>query len=97
MTSAMKTLGKICKLHTLYCTSIYEFLPFQAGAHNNKEFEECLNSAHKWLKNTQVSKNPENYQKYYRQMNKVSTVKCFIKAVVTGFGLTKQPKLFACF
>ena len=36
-----------------------------------KEFEGCLNSAHAWLKYTQIPQNPPDYQKYYRQMNKV--------------------------
>ena len=35
------------------------------------QFEDCLNKAHSWLKNTQISENVPDYQMYYRQMNKV--------------------------
>lgn len=35
------------------------------------EFKDTLSKAHDFLKNTQIPENPPNYQKYYRQMNKV--------------------------
>ncbi|XP_071477715.1 lanosterol synthase-like [Diadema antillarum] len=42
----------------------------EAGAHQDKEFQETLLKAHDFLKNTQIPDNPPNYTKYYRQMNK---------------------------
>ncbi|XP_044532523.1 lanosterol synthase isoform X1 [Gracilinanus agilis] len=42
----------------------------EAGAHNLPEFSTCLKGAYEFLRVTQVKDNLEDYQKYYRQMNK---------------------------
>ena len=36
------------------------------------EFKNTLSNVHDFLRITQIPDNPPNYQKYYRQMNKVS-------------------------
>ncbi|KAK2150110.1 hypothetical protein LSH36_423g02015 [Paralvinella palmiformis] len=64
----------------------------ECGAHEEKEFENCLNDAHQWLKLTQIPDNPPNYHTYYRQMNKggfpFSTRDCgWIVADCTAEGL----------
>ncbi|KAM8999221.1 lanosterol synthase [Sarcophilus harrisii] len=64
----------------------------EAGAHHMPEFSSCLRDAHEFLRITQIPDNPENYQKYYRQMNKggfpFSTRDCgWIVADCTAEGL----------
>ncbi len=46
---------------------------FQASADEDSDFTECLKSAHDFLQVSQLPDNPPDYQKYYRQMNKVAT------------------------
>lgn len=48
---------------------------YQAGADQIKEFHECLTKVHQFLRITQIPDNPPEYRKYYRQMNKVGTVR----------------------
>ncbi|XP_060054852.1 lanosterol synthase isoform X2 [Erinaceus europaeus] len=52
----------------------------EAKAELRPEFWPCLQKAHEYLRTSQVPDNPENYQKYYRQMCKggfsFSTVDC---------------------
>ncbi|XP_058517511.1 lanosterol synthase isoform X2 [Ochotona princeps] len=43
----------------------------EAGAHHRPEFSSCLQKAHEFLRLSQVPDNPPDYQKYYRQMNKL--------------------------
>uniref|UniRef100_UPI00358E27D6 lanosterol synthase isoform X2 n=1 Tax=Myxine glutinosa TaxID=7769 RepID=UPI00358E27D6 len=64
----------------------------EAGAMNYAEFSHCLSRSCNFLHNTQVSENPVEYKKYYRQMNKggfpFSTRDCgWIVADCTAEGL----------
>ncbi|XP_023396782.1 lanosterol synthase isoform X3 [Loxodonta africana] len=43
----------------------------EADAHHRPEFESCLQQAHRFLRISQIPDNPPDYQKYYRQMNKL--------------------------
>ncbi|XP_061548207.1 lanosterol synthase [Phycodurus eques] len=72
------------------CFAVQAFL--EAGAQDNPELAECLQSAQQFLKVTQIPDNPPDYQKYYRQMNKggfpFSTRDCgWIVADCTAEGL----------
>ncbi|KAE8580644.1 hypothetical protein XENTR_v10024495 [Xenopus tropicalis] len=64
----------------------------EAGAHRRKEFQNCLEKAHEFLRISQIPDNPPDYKKYYRQMNKggfpFSTRDCgWIVADCTAEGL----------
>ncbi|KAG8432562.1 hypothetical protein GDO86_016991 [Hymenochirus boettgeri] len=64
----------------------------EAGAHQKKEFHNCLKKAHDFLRISQIPDNPPEYKKYYRQMNKggfpFSTRDCgWIVADCTAEGL----------
>jgi lanosterol synthase len=48
----------------------------EAGADNVQEFSDCLRRAHQFLVLSQVPDNPPNYDKYYRQANKVRHDAC---------------------
>ncbi|XP_042551251.1 lanosterol synthase isoform X3 [Dipodomys spectabilis] len=47
----------------------------EAGAHHRPEFLSCLQNAHRFLRLSQVPNNPPSYQKYYRQMNKLLSMR----------------------
>nr|DBA19921.1 TPA: hypothetical protein GDO54_015677 [Pyxicephalus adspersus] len=64
----------------------------EAGAHKKKQFQKVLESAHEFLRVSQIPDNPPEYKKYYRQMNKggfpFSTRDCgWIVADCTAEGL----------
>ncbi|XP_028291707.1 lanosterol synthase isoform X2 [Gouania willdenowi] len=72
------------------CFAVQAFL--EAGAQDDLRLKECLNSAHEFLRLTQIPENPPEYHKYYRQMNKggfpFSTRDCgWIVADCTAEGL----------
>ncbi|XP_044606639.1 lanosterol synthase isoform X4 [Equus asinus] len=47
----------------------------EAGAQHRPEFSSCLQKAHEFLRISQIPDNPPNYQKYYRQMNKLLSMR----------------------
>eukprot|EP00118_Oscarella_pearsei_P004560 m.19751 g.19751 ORF g.19751 m.19751 type:complete len:127 (+) comp27894_c0_seq4:35-415(+) len=52
------------------CLQFLHIYFLQSGAANLPEFHRCLNNAHKFLKLSQISENPPDYKKFYRQMCK---------------------------
>uniref|UniRef100_A0A673A787 Terpene cyclase/mutase family member n=1 Tax=Sphaeramia orbicularis TaxID=375764 RepID=A0A673A787_9TELE len=55
------------------CFAVQAFL--EAGAQDNPRLAECLQDAHRFLTITQIRENPPDYQKYYRQMNKLLSMR----------------------
>ncbi|XP_068090221.1 lanosterol synthase [Hyperolius riggenbachi] len=64
----------------------------EAGAHKKQQFHKALEKAHEFLRISQIPDNPQDYKKFYRQMNKggfpFSTRDCgWIVADCTAEGL----------
>ncbi|PIO37521.1 hypothetical protein AB205_0070760 [Aquarana catesbeiana] len=47
----------------------------EAGAHKKKQFQKVLEKAHEFLRVSQIPDNPPEYKKYYRQMNKLLSMR----------------------
>uniref|UniRef100_A0A8C6TBC2 Terpene cyclase/mutase family member n=1 Tax=Neogobius melanostomus TaxID=47308 RepID=A0A8C6TBC2_9GOBI len=55
------------------CFAVQAFL--EAGAQDEPTLTECLKQAHHFLDITQIPENPPEYKKYYRQMNKLLSLR----------------------